>query len=70
MAKIKHEREICIGCGSCSAVCPKYFEMADDGKAHLIGSAQAEIEELEVQKIECAEAAAEACPVQCIHVEK
>ncbi|MEK7080381.1 MAG: ferredoxin [Patescibacteria group bacterium] len=68
--KIKHEIEKCIGCGSCSAICPKYFEMADDGKAHLIGSAQAGIEELEVQKIECAEAAVEACPVQCIHIEK
>jgi len=68
--KIKHEIEKCIGCGSCSAICPKYFEMVDDGKAHLIGSAQAGIEELEVQKIECAEAASEACPVQCIHVEK
>jgi len=28
------------------------------------------VEELEVEKIECAEAASEACPVQCIHIEK
>jgi ferredoxin len=70
MAKIIHEVEKCIGCGSCSAVCPKYFEMADSGKAHLIGSDNKEIEELEIEKIECAESAAEACPVQCIHIEK
>jgi ferredoxin len=70
MPKIKHDREICIGCGSCAAICPKYFEMADDGKAHVIGSTKQNIEELEVEKIECAQAAAEACPVQCIHVEK
>ncbi len=70
MPKIKHEVEKCIGCGSCAALCPKYFEMADNGKAHVIGSVEAEIEELEVEKIECAESAAEACPVQCIHVEK
>ncbi len=70
MPKIKHEVEKCIGCGSCAALCPKYFEMTDNGKAHVIGSAEAEIEELEVEKIECAESAAEACPSQCIHIEK
>lgn len=70
MAKIKHEREKCIGCGSCAAICSKYFEMADDGKAHIIGAVIQEIEEIEVEKIECAEAGAEACPVQCIYIEK
>ena len=68
MAKIKHEREKCIGCGSCAVICPKYFEMADDGKAHVIGSTIQDIEELEVEKIECAERAAEVCPVQCIQI--
>ena len=70
MAKIKHEREKCIGCGTCVALCPKYFEMADDGKAHIIGSTIQDIEELEVVKIECAQAAVEACPAQCIYIEK
>jgi ferredoxin len=70
MSKIKIEREKCIGCGSCAALCSKYFEIADDGKSHLKGGTGAEIDELEVEKIECAESAAEACPVQCIHVEK
>lgn len=72
MAKIKLEREKCIGCGSCQAVCPKYFELKEDGKSSVIG-AQKDAngnDELETEKIECAEAAAEACPVQCIHVEK
>lgn len=70
MAKIKLEREKCIGCGSCQAICPKFFEIIDDGKSHVKGTNKAEIEELEVEKIECAEAAAEACPVQCIIIEK
>ena len=70
MAKIKLEREKCIGCGSCSALCPKYFEMADDGKSNIKGSVKQDNEELEVVKIECAESAAEACPSQCIHIEK
>lgn len=69
MAKIKLEREKCIGCGSCQALCSKYFEMIDDGKSHIKDAEKKEVEELEVEKIECAESAAEACPAQCIHVE-
>jgi len=70
MAKIKLEREKCIGCGSCAAICQKYFEIVDDGKSHIKGTTQASIEELEVEKAECGETAADTCPAQCIHVEK
>jgi len=70
MAIIKLERDKCIGCGSCSAICPKFFEMAEDGKSHLLNTEIKNTEELEVKKIECAEAAAEVCPVQCIEVTK
>jgi ferredoxin len=70
MAKIKLEREKCIGCGSCKALCPKYFDLAEDGKSHIVGANKQDIEELEVDKIECAETASEACPAQCIHIEK
>jgi len=68
MAKIKLEREKCIGCGSCAALCSKYFEIIEDGKSHIKDAVKQEVEELEVEKIECAESAAEACPVQCIHI--
>lgn len=68
--KIKLEREKCIGCGSCQALCPKYFELAEDGKSHIKNSNKQEVEEMEVEKIECAESAAETCPVQCIIIEK
>ena len=72
MAKIKLEREKCIGCGSCAAICPKYFEMAEDGKSFVKGSTRdaSGNDELETDKTDCAKSAAEACPVQCIHVEK
>jgi len=70
MSKIKLEREKCIGCGSCQALCQKYFEIAEDGKSNIKGASKAELQELEIEKIECAESASEACPVQCIHVEK
>lgn len=68
MSKLKIDREICIGCGSCVAICPKYFELSEDGKSSIKGSNGAN--ELEVEKIECAESAAETCPVQCIYIEK
>ena len=73
MAKIILGREKCIGCGSCQIICPKYFELADDGKSHIKDSVKDEKtnnEELEVVKLECAESAAEACPVECIKIIK
>jgi len=70
MSKITLEREKCIGCGSCAALCPKYFELQEDGKSHIKDAVKQEIEELETEKIECAESAAEACPAQCIHITK
>lgn len=70
MAKIIHDREACIGCGTCAAVCPKYWKMDTDGKSRLIGSKKTgKTEDLEVKSIECNQDAAEACPVNCIHIE-
>jgi len=78
--KIILEREKCIGCGSCVALAPKFFELADDGKSHLKNSrlpdGQAKNdpktgnEELETEKLDSAQEAADACPVQCIHIIK
>jgi len=70
MPKIVQEREKCIGCGSCVAMCPKYWEMADDGKSRLIGSEKnAEGNyELKVEEVGCNKEAADVCPVQIIHI--
>ena len=72
MVKVIHERNICIGCGACAAVCPKYWEMADDGKSDLIGGKhEGDIQVIEDTKDEeCNMEAATSCPVNCIHVEK
>jgi len=73
MAKIILEREKCIGCGSCAALCSKFFEMAEDGKTKLSGSkknSETGNDELEIEEIECAQEAADACPVQIIHIVK
>ncbi len=68
--KIIQERKKCIGCGSCAAVCPKYWEMSDDGKATLIGSVinSKEVYELEVNKLDCLQEAADSCPIDIIKI--
>jgi len=69
--KVLQEHKKCIGCGSCAAMCPKYWEMSDDGKAKLIGSklnSKSGNYELDIKEAGCNQDAAETCPVQCIHV--
>lgn len=64
MVKIILEREKCIGCGSCEALCPKYWKLADDSKIDFLGSKEG------ISEVECNQEAAESCPVQCIKIEK
>ena len=68
--KIIHEREKCIGCGSCAALCPKFWEMGDDGKSDLKGSRKNEEGnyETETEAVECNQDAADSCPVQIINI--
>ena len=58
--KVEVDRDKCIGCGACVAVCPDNFEMAQDGKSKAKKS--------EVKEAGCNEEAAASCPVQCIKV--
>lgn len=59
MAKIKVDREKCIGCGACVSTCPNSFEMFE-GKARE--------KRAEVKKITCEKEAEESCPVGAISV--
>ncbi|PIP23836.1 MAG: ferredoxin [Candidatus Nealsonbacteria bacterium CG_4_10_14_0_2_um_filter_38_17] len=71
--KIVVERKKCIGCGSCVALCPVFWEMGEDGKSNLKDSATNQNtgnQELEIEAIQCAQEAADACPVQIIHIEQ
>ena len=69
--KIIHDRPTCIGCGSCAAVAPKYWEMNADGKADLKeAQTTGTDQELELDDLENNMDAAECCPVNCIHVFK
>lgn len=69
--KIIQEHEKCIGCGSCAAVCPKFWQMGEDGKAEPINSKKSGSNyEAEVEKVSCNQEAADSCPVQCIMVKE
>jgi len=62
MVKITQDREKCIGCGACAAICPDNWEMADDNKAKP--------KKTELEEVGCNKDAADACPVNCIKVEE
>ncbi|MDD4333525.1 MAG: ferredoxin [Patescibacteria group bacterium] len=55
---INIDKNLCIGCGACAAMCPDAFVMNNDGKAEV---AKDEVSE-------CAKNAAASCPTQAIAV--
>ena len=59
--KVEVDKEKCIGCGSCVAICPDYFAMEGD-KAKVIES--------KVDDNECVKEAQASCPVAAIIVEE
>ena len=64
--KITIDQEKCIGCSSCSAICPDVFELNEENKAILKkdGSKQGEAND------DCVKEAADVCPVQAIEMEE
>jgi ferredoxin len=68
--KVVLEKEKCIGCGTCVALCPKYFQMQQDDRANLKGGVSSgETEQLTISNIECIKDAADSCPGQAINIE-
>ncbi|MDD4271620.1 MAG: ferredoxin [Patescibacteria group bacterium] len=55
---IKVNNNLCIGCGTCEALCPAVFKLNAEGKADIITQEEAP----------CAKNAAESCPTQAIEV--
>jgi len=55
---IKANKGLCIGCGTCEALCPDVFKINAEGKAEVIKQ----------DNLSCAKNAAESCPVQAIEV--
>lgn len=69
--KIILHRKKCIGCGSCSAICPEHFELDENGLASLKGAIKKNEEQtLEIKQIElgCIKETSEICPVQVIEI--
>jgi len=70
---IKFDREGCIGAGSCEAACPKFWKLQEDGKADLNISKRNEdnteqTRDIEESDLSCNLEAAQACPVNVIHI--
>ena len=70
--EIQHDRPNCIGCAACAAIDPKTWVMHTDGKADIIkgenfgeGWQRKEINE---QEFKDNMDAADACPVNVIHI--
>ncbi len=69
MQKIVFERSKCIGCGTCSVICPFYWKMGEDGRAELKeATVNGEKMEKEIEEESCNGEAAQSCPTQCIHI--
>ncbi|MBI2042245.1 MAG: ferredoxin [Candidatus Nealsonbacteria bacterium] len=71
--KVVFDRTNCIGAQSCSIVCPKFWKIAEDGKADLLGSKENpqtgkyELEkEVSNEDAVCLRESAGACPVRVI----
>ena len=58
--KVIVDEEVCIGCETCTEICPEVFRM-DEIKE------KAEVIQSEGGSESCIEEAMEACPVSCIH---
>lgn len=61
--KPKVDKKLCIGCGTCEALCPAVFEVID-GHSQVKQDADFEA------NAQCIKEAIESCPVAAIHQEK
>lgn len=74
--KIIFDRNNCIGCGVCTALCPKYWEMGEDNKSTLkdskenfeTGNFELEILGPSEEDKKNNQEAADSCPVQVIKI--
>ena len=62
--KVKVNRESCIGCGACAAICDDVFEIDDEGISTVKKENVEENKKQEVQD------AVESCPTGAIEVEE
>ncbi|HEV8289970.1 MAG TPA: ferredoxin [Candidatus Norongarragalinales archaeon] len=74
--RIEHDRPNCIGCAACASINPDFWKMSDeDGKSDVVGSTLEPVTGWEKMDIEekdytLNKQAADACPVNVIHLVK
>lgn len=61
--KVVVNRDNCIGCGACEALCPEVFNLDDDGLSTVICNDFKDIDENNIQE------AVENCPTSAISKE-
>ena len=69
---VRIDREGCIGCGVCEALCSEVFHLIEDGKASITETyRQRDVGEGKVGKelVACVENARDCCPVSVINTE-
>lgn len=54
----------CVGCGACTSICPRVFDMGNDGMAKVL------VDPIPVEEENNAVDAAECCPVAAIIIDK
>ena len=68
--KAKVNKDICIGCGACTAIASNFFEIGDDGLAETINPEDTENKVKEISEEDKTDVldAADGCPVGAIEV--
>ena len=62
--KVKVNKDACIGCGACAAICDDVFEINDEGLS------EAKVEEVKEELQDEVRDAADSCPTGAIEVEE
>lgn len=62
--KVSIDKNACIGCGACAAICPEYFEMGDDTKAD-VKKGKEKVGKADEKKVK---EAVDGCPVSAIKI--
>ena len=58
--KVKVNKDSCIGCGACEAICPEVFQLNDEGLSTVVYDESKTVDESSVQE------AVESCPTGAI----
>ena len=58
--KVKVNKDSCIGCGACAAICEGVFEIGDDGLSKV------KLDKVPEDKVDAAKEAIESCPTAAI----